>query len=171
MKKVILSSAVVIAIAFTSCKNDQNQEDTTTVASEQVENTDKVAETALIASTFGVRGNCGMCKTTIENAANGVDGVASAVWDQEKKKMDVSFDASKTNEMAIQEAVAASGYDTEKVSGNEEAYKNLPGCCQYDHEMAMNRTGENVSDSDNEHTHEEGGDHHSHEKKESKNHN
>ena len=30
--------------------------------------------------------------------------------------------------MAIHKAIAASGYDTEKVAGSEEAYKNLPGC-------------------------------------------
>ena len=33
---------------------------------------------------FGVRGNCGMCKSTIEKAANRVDGVASANWDVDK---------------------------------------------------------------------------------------
>lgn len=50
----------------------------------------------------------------------------------------VSFDASKTDEMSIHNAIANSGYDTEKVAGNEEAYKNLPGCCKYDHSMEMN---------------------------------
>ncbi len=50
----------------------------------------------------------------------------------------VSFDDTKSDAMAIHKAIAASGYDTEKLSGNEEAYHNLAGCCQYDHEMAMN---------------------------------
>jgi mercuric ion binding protein len=40
--------------------------------------------------------------------------------------------------MAIHTAIAASGYDTEKVAGSEAAYKDLPGCCKYDHEMVMN---------------------------------
>ena len=41
--------------------------------------------------------------------------------------------------MEIHKAIAASGYDTEKVLGNLEAYNNLPGCCQYDHSMVMNK--------------------------------
>ena len=40
--------------------------------------------------------------------------------------------------MSIHEAIALSGYDTDKVSGNLDTYNNLPGCCQYDHEMKMN---------------------------------
>jgi hypothetical protein len=40
--------------------------------------------------------------------------------------------------MAIHKAIATSGYDTEKMAGNEEAYENLPGCCKYDHDMEMN---------------------------------
>ena len=40
---------------------------------------------------FGVRGNCSLCKTTIEKAANSVQGVARAIWDVDKKKIDVSF--------------------------------------------------------------------------------
>jgi len=132
MKKVILSVAVVATMGLTSCNGQtKNETDTTT--------TEVSKDMAMTDVSFGVRGNCGMCKKTIEKAANGVEGVSSATWDVEKKKMDVSFDDSKTNSMAIQEAIAASGYDTEKVSGSEEAYKNLPGCCKYDHEMMMNQ--------------------------------
>ncbi|MFV0540088.1 MAG: heavy-metal-associated domain-containing protein [Aestuariibaculum sp.] len=127
MKQVFLSLAVVMALVFTGCKDE----------------TKKTAETANLATaSFGVRGNCGMCKKTIEKAANGVEGVASADWDKAKKKIDVSFNGDKTNTDAIEKAIAASGYDTEHVAGSEEAYKNLPGCCQYDHNMAMNQTGE-----------------------------
>ena len=130
MKKVILSVAIIAAIGLVSCKNDSKQKtDTTTKVSQ---------ETAMTDLSFGVRGNCGMCKKTIEKAANSVDGVAKATWDVDKKKIDVTFDDSKTDATAIHNAIAASGYDTEKVSGSEEAYKGLPGCCQYDHEMVMN---------------------------------
>ncbi len=134
MKKVLLSIAVLAAIGMTSCKN-QTEEKTET--SETVE---EVRETAMTETTFGVRGNCGMCKETIEEAANSVEGVTSADWSIDLKKIDVKYDDSKTNEMAIHNAIAASGYDTEKVSGSEEAYKELPNCCQYDHEMEMNLT-------------------------------
>ncbi|MGB5419732.1 heavy-metal-associated domain-containing protein [Algibacter sp.] len=132
MKKVILSVALVMAIGLTSCKNETKQETTET-------KTEVSKDMAMADMSFGVRGNCGMCKKTIEKAVNKVEGVASANWDVNKKKIDVFFDNSKTDAMAIHNAIAASGYDTEKVAGSEEAYKNLPGCCQYDHEMLMNK--------------------------------
>lgn len=139
MKKVILSVAVIIAMGLTSCKNETKkvEETTTTEVSKEIAMTDL---------SFGVRGNCGMCKNTIEKAANGVEGVTAANWDKDKKKIDVSFDSSKTDAMAIHNAIAASGYDTEKVAGSEEAYENLPGCCQYDHDMAMNQSGDVKAD-------------------------
>ena len=136
MKKVIFSVAVVAAMVFTGCKSEKKE----TTKTEKVET--KIAVTE---ASFGVRGNCGMCKKTIETAANSVDGVTSATWDKAKKKMDVSFDASKTNAMAVQTAVANSGYDTQNVTGNLESYSGLPGCCKYDHSMEMNQTGENKS--------------------------
>ncbi|MDG2194770.1 MAG: cation transporter [Polaribacter sp.] len=136
MKKVILSVAVIAAIGFTSCKTATKEAPKTTV--------EKEATTAVAVSTatFGVRGNCGMCKTTIEKAANSIEGVTEATWDKDKKKMDVSFDAAKTDVMAVHTAIANSGYDTDKVMGNLEAYAGLPACCQYDHAMDMNQTGD-----------------------------
>jgi len=134
MKKVILSIAVIVAMGL-SC-NAQTKKEVVTTQTEMSE------EMAMSDISFGVRGNCGMCKSTIEKAANGVEGAGNATWDVDKKKIDVSFDDTKTDAIAIHNAIAASGYDTEKVEGSEEAYKNLPGCCQYDHEMMMNQSGE-----------------------------
>jgi|TARA_B110000858_G_scaffold121000_1_gene138106 copper chaperone CopZ len=131
MKKVILSIAVIAGLAFTSCKNEAKKEIKTTTT----EISAAVVKTNL---TFGVRGNCGMCKMTIEKAANSVEGVASAIWDVDQKKIDISFDDGKIDAVAIHKAIAASGYDTEQVAGNEEAYDGLPGCCKYDHAMVMN---------------------------------
>ena len=133
MKKVILSLAVIATMGFSSCKNDAKQK------TETIEVTNKMAKANV---SFGVRGNCGMCKKTIETAANAVDGVATAIWNLDKKEIEVSFDDAKTDAMEIHNAIAASGYDTEKVSGSEEAYSGLPSCCQYDHTMAMNQSGE-----------------------------
>lgn len=133
-KSVILSAAVIATLSLTSCKDEVKQvTETTTEASEEL---------AMADISFGVRGNCGMCKTTIEKAVNGVEGVSNANWDVDKKKIDVSFDDTKTDEMAIHNAIAASGYDTEKVAGSKEAYEGLPGCCKYDHDMMMNQSGE-----------------------------
>ena len=146
MKKVILSVAVIVAMGLTSCKNETKkvEDNTTTEVSKEIAMTDL---------SFGVRGNCGMCKNTIEKAANSVEGVTAANWDIDKKKIDVSFDSSKTDAMAIHNAIAASGYDTEKVMGDEEAYNNLPGCCKYDHNMAMNQSGEIKADDHSNHDH------------------
>lgn len=146
MKKIILSLSVIAVIGLTSCNSQTKKgaEETKTEMSKKV---------AIKDASFGVRGNCGMCKNTIEKAANGVDGVTKVNWDGDKKKIDVSFDESKTNLMSIHKAIAASGYDTEKVAGSEEAYKNLPGCCQYDHSMEMNQSGENKSDDHSGHHH------------------
>ncbi len=146
MKKIILSITVIAAIGMTSCKNEtKNEAETST--------TEMSKEMAMTDLSFGVRGNCGMCKSTIEKAANSVEGVTSANWDVDKKKIDVSFDDTKTDVMAIHKAIAASGYDTEKVAGSEEAYKDLPGCCQYDHEMMMNQSGEMTSEDHSNHDH------------------
>ncbi len=142
MKKLILSIAVIAALGLTSCKNETKKETTTTEVATNMAMTDV---------SFGVRGNCGLCKKTIEKAANGVKGVLSANWNVEQKKIDVSFDDSKTNAMAIHKAIAASGYDTEKVLGSKEAFKNLPGCCQYDHQMKMNQFGGNNSEDHSNH--------------------
>lgn len=132
MKKVILSVAIVMTMGLISCKNEAKQETETTT-------TEISKDIAMTDLSFGVRGNCGMCKSTIEKAANGIEGVSKATWDVDKKKIDVSFDDTKTDAMAIHKAIANSGYDTDKVAGSEEAYKGLPGCCKYDHEMAMNQ--------------------------------
>jgi mercuric ion binding protein len=131
MKNVILSIAVIASAAFISCKSEAKKE------IKKVP-TEVVKAIAAIDISFGVRGNCGMCKSTIEKAANSVGGVMNAIWDVDQKKIAVSFDASKIDAMAIHTAIAASGYDTEKVAGSDVAYKDLPGCCKYDHEMVMN---------------------------------
>ncbi len=124
---------VFLTLLALSCKGEDKNNN------ESALQTKEVKQLANVNISFGVRGNCGMCKKTIEKAVNAVDGVTKAVWDVDKKKIEVSFDDSKTNEMAIHKAIAASGYDTEKVSADLDAYNGLPGCCQYDHEMVMNQ--------------------------------
>lgn len=143
MNKVILSAAVIAVIACTSCKKEVKTETEITTETPQ--------ELAMTDVLFGVRGNCDMCKTTIEKAANAVEGVAMANWDVDKKNIEVSFDDTKTNEMSIHNAIAASGYDTEKVPGSEQAYNDLPACCQYDRDMTMNQSGEEPSKTQMEH--------------------
>jgi len=88
---------------------------------------------------FGVRGNCTMCKSTIEIAAKSLSGVFDADWNVDKKKIIVQFNSAKTTELSIHTAIAASGYDTEKIKANKKAYDNLPNCCLYSKDMEMNQ--------------------------------
>ena len=104
MKNVILSIAVMASMAFVSCKSEAKKE-TKKVPTEVVK---EIATTAI---SFGVRGNCGMCKRTIEKAANSVGGVLNAIWDVDQKKIAVSFDESKT--------VAKQGGNVAKVAMKE----------------------------------------------------
>lgn len=129
MKKVILSLVIIASLVIVSCKNEAKTDAKTT--------TEQGKELAM--ANFGVRGNCGMCKTTIEKAAKSVDGVAEATWDVKKKSIQVSYDAAKANETDLREAIAHAGYDTDQESGNKAAYEKLPKCCQYSSEMKMNQ--------------------------------
>jgi len=78
-----------------------------------------------------VWGNCGMCKKVIETAALKA-GASTASWSEETKMLNVSYKPKKTDAKAIQEAVAASGYDTQDVTAPTEVYNKLHGCCQYE---------------------------------------
>ena len=78
-----------------------------------------------------VWGNCGMCKKTIEKAAKKA-GAQTASWDAVKQMLSISYDDAKTHSAGIQQAIAKTGYDTQDFTGDDEAYNNLPGCCQYD---------------------------------------
>jgi periplasmic mercuric ion binding protein len=87
---------------------------------------------ALQSAQFEVKGNCGMCKKTIEKAAKSVEGVQMADWNKSSHQFKVDFDAAKTDVAKIHSAIAASGYDTDQVRGNDEAYNNLHECCHYE---------------------------------------
>ena len=69
------------------------------ITSEEVEivNDDK-AETFVelmgTESSFAVKGNCKMCKKTIETSAMSLDGVLKANWDVKTKQIDLVYDLS-----------------------------------------------------------------------------
>lgn len=81
---------------------------------------------------FKVYGNCGMCETRIEKAANSVDGVQAADWNKETKMMEVKFDDSQTDVHKVHMAIAKVGHDTEMHKAKDSVYNDLPGCCKYD---------------------------------------
>ncbi len=79
-----------------------------------------------------VYGNCGMCETRIEKAANEVDGVTSAEWDKETKMLEVKFDSKKADVHKVHMAVAKVGHDTDMHKAKDDVYNALPGCCKYE---------------------------------------
>ncbi len=79
---------------------------------------------------FWVRGNCGSCEKRIERTLEKVDGVEDAEWDQESGEVTVSFDASKTNQEALEEAVASVGHATKSHEAVKETHDKLPACCR-----------------------------------------
>lgn len=81
---------------------------------------------------FKVYGNCGMCETRIEKAANSVDGVSAADWNKESKMIEVKFDDSKTDVRKVHMEIAKVGHDTEMHKAKNEVYEKLPACCKYD---------------------------------------
>lgn len=81
---------------------------------------------------FKVYGNCGMCETRIEKAAESVGGVITADWDKESKMITVRFGGEKATLDDIHQAIADVGHDTEKVEAEDKVYEGLPTCCHYD---------------------------------------
>lgn len=92
----------------------------------QSENTNPKTEL----KTFKVWGACGMCKSRIEKAALGVNGVKTAAWDKESNTLKVSINSGAKLE-DVQKAVAKVGHDTENYKAEEKVYNNLPACCHY----------------------------------------
>ena len=90
-----------------------------------------VQNPAIMNVVFGVSGNCEMCKERIENAAKSFQGVSSADWDVNSKKISVEYDNKRVGLDEIQEAIAKAGHDNEKFKASDEVYNNLPECCLY----------------------------------------
>lgn len=80
---------------------------------------------------FKVLGNCSMCEKNIETALKDQPGIQSADWNVDTKMLSVKYDSTKTNAGDIYKKVAATGYDSEKSKGSDEAYAKLHECCQY----------------------------------------
>jgi copper chaperone CopZ len=84
-----------------------------------------------------VLGNCGMCKDRIERAARSVRGVSNATWNQKEKVLTVSYRTDRTNQEAIERAVAKAGHDTENFITDEKTWANLHHCCKYTRDPQM----------------------------------
>jgi copper chaperone CopZ len=82
-------------------------------------------------ASFGVSGNCEMCKDRIEKAALSVRGVKSASWDIALKKVHIEFNSFGADPNAIHDAIAKAGHDTELIKAADSVYSLLPECCLY----------------------------------------
>jgi len=123
MKKSIFSFALLVSvIAFFACSGGNGKKQ-----SQEGEQIAQLQETS-----FKVYGACGMCKNRIEKAANAVDGVQSAEWDQENNILSFSYDENKVNMDDVHKKIAAVGHDTEKEKAPDDVYNALPECCQYE---------------------------------------
>ena len=133
MNKIYL---ILSVLSLVSCLNKNTPE---VIVVANTETKVKIPNDTESDITFGVRGNCGMCKSTIESAAMSVEGVENASWSTESKliNINVNSDVNDTMMNNIHVAIAKSGYDTELSVAVVEDYNKLPMCCQYDREMII----------------------------------
>ena len=131
MKYIYLLFSVLTVV---SCMNNKQAE----VKVIEVPAT-KTAEIIKSDVTFGVRGNCGMCKSTIESATMSVEGVDTASWSTESKMISINVSTEINDQFIndIHNAIAKSGYDTELSTALDEDYDKLPMCCKYNREMVI----------------------------------
>jgi mercuric ion binding protein len=73
---------------------------------------------------------CGSCVTTVTKAIKKVRGVKTAVVDLKSKTATVTFASTKVTVDKLERAIAAAGYDANKVKRNPEAYEKLEDCCK-----------------------------------------
>ena len=137
MKYIYLLFSVLTVV---SCMNNKQPEVKVIEVSAS-----KTAEIIKSDVTFGVRGNCGMCKSTIESATMSIEGVDTASWSTESKMISINVSTEINDQFIndIHNAIAKSGYDTELSTALIEDYDKLPMCCKYNREMviASNDTG------------------------------
>jgi len=131
MKTICLLFSVLTVV---SCMNNKQPE----VKVIEVPAT-KTAEIIKSDVTFGVRGNCGMCKSTIESATMSIEGVDTATWSTESKMISINVSTEINDQFIndIHNAIAKSGYDTELSTALDKDYDKLPMCCKYNREMVI----------------------------------
>jgi copper chaperone CopZ len=104
----------------------------------------KNAQTA----TVKISGNCGMCETTIEKAADD-NKVSKADWNKDTKMATITYDSKKTDLNSVLKKIALAGYDNEQFLAPEGSYSKLPGCCKYERmlktEMIMTSKNDTMS--------------------------
>ena len=129
--KIIFVALIGVFIGYSIADYSSANEEVVTVSEDKLET---IIELMGTETSFGVKGNCKMCKKTIETSALSLDGVHKAIWDVKTKQIDLVYDDQLVELTTIHNTIASSGYSTDLVDLNQEAYDNLPMCCQYDPE-------------------------------------
>ena len=119
-KKIIMNKNKLIIVAFLFAGFASIISDKTFAA------TVKGKEKAIIITSA----QCDECKERIEATLNKLDGIKSIDLNLDNKKLTVVFDPAKVTLDQIRTAVSNTGYDADDVKANDEAYNNLPKCCQ-----------------------------------------
>jgi periplasmic mercuric ion binding protein len=118
MKTIKILFAIVIAFVTTHSVNAQ---------SDKTERTNGIKT-----QTIKVYGECVMCKKRIEKAVSTVEGIKSVIWNEDTKVLTIKYSVFKKEvDDNVEKKVASIGYDTEKYSADDAAYKQLPDCCKY----------------------------------------
>ena len=133
-KNITIIVSLVIGLTIGWFLPDLISSDDSKISIEKAEN---IVELMGNQTSFGVKGNCGMCKKTIETAALSLSGVTNANWDKQTKQINLTYDPLNVELISIHQAIANSGYGTELVENNMDSYENLPLCCKYDPKMKI----------------------------------
>jgi hypothetical protein len=98
---------------------------TTNIVFSQIDNTVTVSTK--------IYGNCGMCKNSIEKAAD-KKKISKAIWDKDTKLANITYNSKKTSLDAVLKDIALAGYDNQSFLAPDDAYNKLPECCKYKRE-------------------------------------
>lgn len=80
--------------------------------------------------TFLTSAICGECKERIEKALNYTKGIVFAELNEETKEVTVKYKTKLMTEDKVKAVVTNLGYDAAETKRNEEAFNELPKCCQ-----------------------------------------
>ncbi len=110
-----------------------------------------------VTSSVKIAGNCGMCKKTIEKAAD-KKNISKAVWDKDAKLASITYDSKKTSLDAVLKDIALAGYDNQSFLAPDDTYNKLPECCKYKRESKQPVVTQVVETTPSSHQNHEGHD-------------
>ena len=73
---------------------------------------------------------CEMCEERILNELNMHKGVKKVEFNLPTKEVTITYNAAKTSEDKLREAISKIGYSADDVSAVDDAYEKLPSCCK-----------------------------------------